>query len=95
MQQLTKEQAIAFANSDEWKKMDSVLRFVFQMSQELLCMPFSEFHKAAEKALKRPVWTHEFVDKNSLIAEFNGIKNTPSFEEIVDKLGKNVGIVLV
>jgi len=33
-------------------------------------MDFSEFHKATEKALQRPVWTHEFAKPNILIQEF-------------------------
>jgi hypothetical protein len=58
--ELRKVQAITFYDSHAWEQMDYVSRAKFQMLQPLLCMPFTIFHEAMEKALGRPVWTHEF-----------------------------------
>ncbi len=33
----------------------------FQFEAKRLCLPFEIFHVAAEKALGRPIWTHEFA----------------------------------
>ena len=59
MEQLTKEQAIAFAESKTYETMTFQQIAEFQMLQQYLCMPFSVFHESLEKALGRPVWTHE------------------------------------
>lgn len=39
-------------------------RFRLTCESSLLCYRFSDFHKDAEKALGRPVWTHEFADRD-------------------------------
>lgn len=67
--QLSREEAIAYAENS-WKKLSKKQRFEFQVSQRLLAMPLSEFHKAAEVALKRPVWTHEFANMPALWKEY-------------------------
>ena len=92
MRQLTKEEAIDFANSEFWRTLTDEQIAHFQMEQDKLCMPFSRYHKALEKCLGRSVWTHEFADRDGLRDELNGKVPALSFEEILAKLpaGKTV-----
>lgn len=85
--QLTKAEAIAFGESGAWKQMSHEERARFQIEQEYLCMPFGEFHEAVEKALGRPVWSHEFgLNVDGLKAELARTWSAPSFDEIVAML---------
>lgn len=87
MEQLTREQAIAFHDSGAWRQMDAAQRALFQMQQDCLCMPFDEFHAAVEKMLGRPVFTHEFgLNRAGLLAELTGLAQAPTFEQIVAML---------
>lgn len=84
MEQLTREQAIAFHDSGAWRKMDAMARALFQTEQDKLCMPFDEYHKAMQEALERPVWTHEFgLNREGLLAELKGKVPPAKFEDIV------------
>jgi hypothetical protein len=47
MEQLTTEQAIAFAESGAWQLLDIKARALFQMEQDKLCMPFGVQGKAS------------------------------------------------
>ena len=69
MVQLTKEQAIQFAKSGNWKKLDFRALALFCLSQKLLCVPFDKVHEAVEVMLKRPVFTHEFAHPEHLMEE--------------------------
>jgi hypothetical protein len=80
---LTQEQAIALSNSEWWKTAKDKDIVKFQLFEDKLCMPFGEFHRAVEKVLKRPVWTHEFAYPDQLRKEFLGEKPAPSFEDII------------
>ena len=95
MEQLTKEQAIAFFESGAWRQMDAKQRALFQMGQDRLCMPFNEFHKAVTEALGRPVWTHEFVNRAGLLAELEGKAEKPTFEQVLALLPADKTVVLV
>lgn len=94
-EQLTREQAIALHDSGAWQQMDVKARALFQMEQDLLCMPFSVFHEAVEKALGRPVWTHEFANQAGLLAEMQGKAAAPSFAEIVAMIPEEKRLVVV
>lgn len=95
MDQLTREQAIAFYDSGAWKKMSVKERAVFQMQQDRLCMPFNEFHKAVEEALGRPVFTHEFgLNRDGVRAELEGQAMAPTFAEILALLPDEKTIVV-
>ena len=59
-EQLTKKQAIAFHDNEQWKGMSYKQIATLQINQEILCVPFSVFHEAVEKTIGRPVFTHEF-----------------------------------
>lgn len=69
---MTKKEAIEFAVSGKWKTMSDFEKVKFQLYEEKLCMPFDVYHKAVEKVLGHPVFTHEFA--------FEGIKK--EFEAI-------------
>lgn len=90
---ITKDQAIALAETEFWKEMTPRQIAEFQMEARLLCMPFAVFHKAVEEALGRPVWTHEFAFPE-LRAELLGNKPAPTWEEILDLIPAEKRVVL-
>jgi hypothetical protein len=94
VKQLTKEQAIAFAQSGEYKTWtdDQIIRF--QLFQEKLCMGFSRFHEAMEKVLGRPVFTHEF-GSDGLKKEYLGCKEAPTLEEILNMIPEEKRIIIL
>lgn len=84
MKQLTTDEAIALHDCGEWKGWSHMQRASFQLIQNKLCMPFSTFHESVEKALGRPVWTHEFgLNRDGLVQELAGLVDAPTMEEIV------------
>jgi len=94
MKQLTKEQAIAFAENKLYEGMTARQIAEFQLSQDLLCMPFEVFHKAMEEALGRPVFTHEFAFADSLRKELFGTKPSPTFEEIINLIPEEKRVII-
>ena len=82
MGQMTKREAIAFAESGEWKKLSHAERAVLGLSQRRLCMPFDVMHEAVEKATGRPVWSHEFARPEKLLGEIAS-GDHPSFDEVM------------
>ena len=82
MKQLTKEQALAFYENKCYENMTERQIAEFQMEQDRLCIPFGVFHRAIEKVLGRPVFTHEFAFPEKLRKELYGEKEPPTFEEI-------------
>ena len=69
---MIKEEAITLAKTKFWEKMSYEERAEWQLSNDLLCMPFGVFHEAIEKTLNRPVDIHEFAFNDLLIKEFLG-----------------------
>lgn len=92
--QLTQEQAIELAKSEVWKYWDFEQKVRFQLFQRRLCMPFDVFHEAIEKVLGRPVWTHEFINHDSMVLEYLGEKPAPTFDEICDMIPAEKRIIL-
>jgi hypothetical protein len=90
-----RETAIKLAESDWWKNMEPRAAFLFQMNTAELCMPFGEFHRIAELALGRSVWSHEFAFPKSLMAQFNGESAPPTVEEILNLIPEEKRIVLI
>ena len=82
MKQLTKEQAIAFAENKCYEDMTYRQVAEFQIEQDKLCMPFDVFHEAIEKVLGRPVFTHEFAFRDVIRKELYGENEPPTLEEI-------------
>jgi len=94
MEQLTKEQAIAFGENKCYEGMSYRQRAEFQIEQQFLCMPFDIFHEAVEKTLGRPVFTHEFAFADSIKKELYGEKEPPTFEEICALIPKEKLLIL-
>ena len=98
VKQLTKEQAIKFAESKIWETENWTARQIveFQLFQKILCMPFDVFHEAMEKALGRPVYTHEFgLNVEGLKKEFLGEKSPPTLEEIIQMIPAEKRVVVM
>ena len=79
---LTVTEAIAFSDSGVWREWTPQQRAIFQLHQQLLCIPFPIFHEAVEQLLGRAVWTHEFVNSDALIAEYEGKRPAKRMSEI-------------
>lgn len=92
-EELTPEQAKALAASGFWKKMTHRERAEFQLRTPLLCMPFDVFHEAVEKALRHPVWTHQFAKRR--LAELCGDVSAPTFAEVLAMIPADKRIVVV
>lgn len=89
MKQLTREQAIDFAESESYKSMNYREIAEFQINQKRLCMPFSVFHEAVEKTINRPVFTHEFgLNADGIRSEIMEGKEPPSFDELINLVPK-------
>jgi len=86
IKQLTREQAIAFAKSGEWKDWTDEEVVKFQLYQKKLCLDFSRFHKAMEGVLGRPVFTHEFAEYDRLVDEYEGERTAPTMNDIINML---------
>ena len=95
MKQLTPEQAIKFSESGAWEELSLIDRARFQLEQDLLCMPFDKFREAIEKALGRPVWTHEFIDQQRLKDELYELKPKATFDEIMEMIPEGKRIIVV
>jgi hypothetical protein len=90
-EQLTYDQAVAFFDEQKWLPMTNRERAEFQMEQDKLCMPFDVFHKAIEEALGRPVWTHEFAERERLRAEMAGTRPKATMDDVFDSLARLAG----
>lgn len=91
-----REKAIELAGTEWWKRPDITPQQVFELTMQTveLCCEFSAFHQAAEAALGRPVWTHEFADMDSLWREYLGERRAPSMQEIIEKIPEAKRIVV-
>lgn len=91
---MTKEQAVTLADSKFYESLTARQIAEFQLTEDLLCMPFDVFHRALEETLGRPVRTHELIDRNALISEMLGDRAAPTFEEILDLIPAEKRIVI-
>lgn len=94
MTQLTSEQAIALYESKEWENWDDEQIVRFQLFQDCLAIPFRRFHEAMTKVLGRSIWTHEFANQKALQEEYLGVKDAPTFEEIIDLIPSEKRIII-
>ena len=85
--QFTKEEAVAYAKSSEWKNLTDEQIFLLQMHQQFVCVDWSEFRRATEEVLGRGVYTHEFASPELLLQEHEGAP-APTLEEIIDMIPK-------
>lgn len=95
MKQLTKKQAIALAESGEWKDWTDEEIVKFQLFQNFLCMDWSRFCQAVEAVLGRGVYTHEYAKPELLQEEYLGNRPTPTFEEIISQIPADKLIVIL
>ncbi len=86
-QSIGSEKAIALAESHWWELCTFREIAEFQMFTAELCMPFDKFHEALEKAIGRPVFTHEIaMNFGGLAAELRGERAAPTLEEIIEMI---------
>lgn len=95
MNSIGKEAAIALSKTNWWERRTPREIVEFQMFTNELSMPFDKFHEATEKALDRPVWTHEFADIERLQQEFLGDKPPPSMEDIINMIPEDKRLLIV
>ena len=92
---MNKEEAIALHNSGFWKHLSFRERAEFQLFEDKLCMPFDIFHEAVEKALERPVYTHEFgLNLDGLKMELMHGTTPPSLQEIMELIPEDKRIII-
>jgi hypothetical protein len=92
---LTEDEAVALYDSGFWKQMSHEEIAKFQLITDRLCMPFEVFHEAIEKALGRPVWTHEFgLNREGLIKELFQGAPAPTMEEIINLIPEEKRVVI-
>lgn len=94
MEQLTREQAIALASSEEWKNWTDEEIVRFQLYQRRLCMDFSRYHQALEVVLGRPVFSHELGDSERLQDEYEGKRSAPTLDEIINMIPEEKRILI-
>lgn len=83
-QSIGKEAALALFEKKWWEGRSHREIAEFQLLTDELCIPFSMFHEAIEKALRRPVFTHELgLNRSGLISELLDGAPAPSFDEII------------
>lgn len=96
MKQLTKEQALAFAENKLYEYLTKRQIAEFQLEQDRLCMPFDVFHEAIEKTLNRPVFTHEFgLSRDRLYNEVFGSRKRPELQDILKSIPQDKLCLLV
>lgn len=92
---MTKEQAIALAQTRWWEKATPRDIVAFQLYEDKLCMDFGDFHKAVEETLERPVWTHEFAYVEHLRAEFEGRAPKATLQDVLNLIPKDKALIVV
>ena len=91
-----KEKALELYGSGWWKEKTAKEVAVFQMTTDELCMPVGDFHEALEKALGRPVWTHELaMNRDGIMEELLNGKPAPTMDEIIGLIPKEKLMVVV
>ena len=86
MQKMSKEQAVAFLESGQWKDLTDEEITRLQLFQERRCVPADVFQRAIEGALGRPVLSAEYKRFDELTAEFEGRAERPTLTDVVRKL---------
>lgn len=91
----TPEEAVALAETRWWIGEDPKIVAEWQLTTPLLSMGFGDFHEAVEKALGRPVWTHEFGQSGLLLIELRGDAPSPTLKQIFDQIPEEKRIVVM
>jgi hypothetical protein len=91
-----KEKAIALANSEWWVGMDPKQIAKIGMFTQELCLPFTILHENLEKALGRPVFTHELgLNFDGICQELLGERDAPSLQEIMELIPADKRVIVV
>ena len=94
--QFNAAEAAEYAESGRWEALTPEQRGLLQLRQDRLCMTFSAFHEGITKLLGRDVYTHEFAQPDLLWEEYQGVREKPSFQQIIDKLPEHLrGSVII
>ena len=67
---ITEDEAFIIESSKWYQRCSDVEIAAFQLYEPILWCPLDVYHKAVESSLNRPVMTHEFVDVERLVKEF-------------------------
>lgn len=93
---MTRDQAIALYESKFWESMSHREIAISQLWEDRSCMPFEVFHEAIEKALGRPVFTHEFgLNRDGLKKELLGELDPPTLKEVINLIPESKRIILI
>lgn len=95
-QSIGREKAIALAKSGWWHGRPDREIAKFQLFTDELAMDFGDFHLALEKALGRPVFTHELAQNfDGIAAELLGEKSSPTIQEIIDLIPEDKRVLIL
>lgn len=88
LEEVVEETKSKYGDNRWWDSDDPNVLFLGQINEPILLVDFVKFHKATEKALGRPVFTHEFAASvhELLIEEFEGKIPKPAFDDILAKI---------
>jgi hypothetical protein len=91
-----REAAIALAESRWWERKSAIEIATFQLHTVEMCCPFGVFHEAIEKALGRPVYTHEFGSANidNIRKKLNAVIDPPTMQQIIEMIPAEKRVVL-
>lgn len=64
------------------------------VDKEILTVPFGDLQQRIEVLVGRPVWTHELVGIDSLIAEIRN-QQPATFSDVLDKIPDHVKVIVV
>jgi hypothetical protein len=93
---MTKDEAVALAETGWWKNRTPREIVSFQLFEPKLCMDFGDFQLALEKALGRPVFTHELgLNYEGIKKEFLGKAEPPTMQEILEMIPEAKRILVV
>ena len=91
-----KVQAIRSKYENKWWESSDPFEVAWgQLNEPALIMYFGKFHEAIEKALGRPVYTHEFgLNAEGLKEEMQGKRPAPSLNEIIEMIPEEKRVVV-
>lgn len=90
-----RDAAIALAATKWWTDLPDKQVAKTGMLITELCLPFEVLHGSVERALGRPVYTHEFgLNYDGIIQELLGERDAPSLEEIMNLIPEQKRIVI-
>jgi hypothetical protein len=67
-----------------WTHKDPKVRAYYQLQEEILIIPWDDFHRSTEALMGRPVYTHEFAYPDELLEELKSGKKA-TLDDILEK----------